>query len=107
MNKVAVVGSRTFSDYELLKKTLDGMEIDILVSGGAEGADKLAEIYSEEKDIPIVVIKPEWKKYGRGAGIIRNTLIIKNSDHVVAFWDFESKGTRDSKIGRASCRERV
>lgn len=101
MIKVAVIGSRTFTDYELLKQTLNDMEIDILVSGGAIGADKLAERYSDEKElnggnIPIIVIKPDWQRYGKSAGFMRNTIIIENCDKVVAFWDGESKGTKDS-----------
>jgi hypothetical protein len=39
------------------------------------------------------VFKPDWNKYGKSAGFVRNKLIIENADIVFAFWDGESKGT--------------
>jgi hypothetical protein len=96
--KVAVVGSRTFNDYNLLKETLDKLypKISLIVSGGAKGADSLAERYAQEEGIPTLVFKPEWKKYGKAAGFIRNKDIIMASETVVAFWDGVSKGTQNS-----------
>ena len=32
--KVAVIGSRSFNDYELLRQTLSKLEITLVVSGG-------------------------------------------------------------------------
>lgn len=96
MAKYAVVGSRTMNDYDALKKVLDGIvkEGDTIVSGGAKGADSLAERYAQEKGLETLVFKPDWKRYGRGAGMVRNKTIADNSDTVVAFWDGESKGTK-------------
>jgi hypothetical protein len=94
--KVAVIGGRTFNDYELVKETLTKLDITLLVSGGAKGADSLGERYASENNITTLIYKPDWKLHGKGAGMIRNTDIVKNSDIVVAFWDGESKGTLDS-----------
>ena len=94
--KVAVIGSRTFNDYELVKETLTKLDITLLVSGGAKGADSLGERYASENNITTLIFKPDWERHGRGAGMIRNTDIVKNSDIVVAFWDGSSKGTLDS-----------
>ncbi len=94
--KVAVIGSRNFNDYDLVKKTLDDMKISLIVSGGAKGADSFGEKYAKEKDINTLIFYPDWKKYGKAAGMIRNTEIVKNSDIIVAFWDGVSKGTKDS-----------
>jgi len=100
MLKLAVVGSRSFDDYELVKKFLDAYKAQtpelILVSGGASGADSLAERYAEENNLQIIVFKPDWKKYGKTAGFLRNTTIIEEADEVIAFWDGESHGTLDS-----------
>ena len=42
--RIAVVGSRSFKDYTLMKKVLSKFEnIQLLVSGHAEGCDNLAE----------------------------------------------------------------
>lgn len=93
---VAVVGSRSFSDYGLLCERLSDIPIGRLVSGGAAGADSLVEQYAKDNGIDILVIKPDWQRHGRGAGFIRNKIIVDTSDMVVAFWDGASRGTKDS-----------
>lgn len=107
--RLAVIGSRTFTDYKKLEEVLDGYAllnpITEIISGGAKGVDKLAEQYSKARAIPIKVYPAEWDKYGRSAGYRRNTLIVNNCDQVIAFWDGISKGTLHSitlaeKIGK-------
>ena len=92
MSVIAIVGSRDFNDYELLKAEMNKVEIKKIVTGGANGADLLAEYYAREHNIPVEVFKPDWK-LGRHAGILRNRLIVENSDAVIAFWNGQSKGT--------------
>jgi hypothetical protein len=94
--KVAVIGSRTFDDYELVKETLSTFTISLLVSGGAKGADSLGERYANENNITTLIFKPDWKKHGPAAGPIRNTDIVNNADTIIAFWNGESRGTKDS-----------
>jgi hypothetical protein len=94
--KVAVIGSRNFNNYSLVKETLTKLDITLLVSGGALGADSLGEQYAKLNNIPTKIFYPDWKKFGRKAGFLRNTDIINESDMVVAFWDGTSKGTLDS-----------
>lgn len=91
--KVAVVGSRSFSDYDFLKSTLDCVYVSEIISGGDSGADKLAERYGQEKNIPVRVIphteNPEV------TSINRTYSIITLAQLVIAFWDGKSQGTRD------------
>ena len=94
--KVAVIGSRTFNNYELLKQTLSKLEISLLVSGGSKGADSLGEQYANANNIPTKIFLPDWNKHGKSAGMLRNTDIINEAEIVVAFWDQNSKGTLDS-----------
>ncbi len=95
---VGVVGGRDFDDYSLLCDTLDSLDFDIsfIISGGAKGADFLGEKYAMDHNIPARIFKPDWKKYGRGAGFVRNKTIVENSDIIVAFWDGKSKGTKNT-----------
>lgn len=94
--KVSVIGSRSFTNYELLTSILDRIDITLLISGGANGADKLGERYANERGIPTKIFYPDWEKHGRKAGFIRNSDIINESEYVVAFWDGQSLGTKDS-----------
>ena len=97
--KVAIVGSRNFSDYETLENAVNrlcGSGIACIISGGAKGADSLAKQYAQKFAIPIKVFKPDWKQYGRGAGVVRNRDIVSHADVVIAFWDGVSKGTASS-----------
>ena len=99
--KIGIVGSRGFEDYESLCRELVFFNkfygpIMQIVSGGAAGADSLGAKFALEHNIELVFYKPDWKKYGKAAGMIRNTYIVKNSDFVFAFWDGKSKGTKDS-----------
>lgn len=98
--KLAIVGSRDFNDYQLMSEFVlskfDLSNIDAIVSGGAKGADALAERFAQEHQLTIIVKEPDWKKYGRAAGPIRNKLIIEEADAVVAFPSSASKGTLNS-----------
>lgn len=95
---VAIVGSRAFNDFDYMMKSIQGeiriVDIDKIISGGAKGADKLAEKVADFFDIPIKIFHAEWDKYGKSAGYKRNILIVNEVDIVIAFWDGKSKGTQ-------------
>ena len=91
--RVAVVGSRAFRNFDLLCSVLDHHCVTEVISGGAMGADTLAEAYANQRNLPKLIFPAEWNKYGKAAGYRRNIDIVKNSDKIVAFWDGESKGT--------------
>jgi len=92
--KLAVVGSRSFNNYSIMKQALTQRLPFVLVSGGAKGADSLAERFARENDLETIIHFPEWKKYGRKAGYLRNSFIVRDCDKLVAFWDGKSKGTK-------------
>lgn len=93
--KLAVVGSRTFNEYPLLCEHLAEYEdLTHIVSGGARGADSLAQRYAEEKGLNMTVHLPDWDKYGKSAGFRRNQYIVDEADAVIAFWDGNSVGTK-------------
>lgn len=101
--KVIIAGSRNFNDYELLKEKTDellsnvikeGYDITI-ISGGARGADRLAERYAKERGFNLVVYNADWNKYGKSAGYRRNIEMSKIGDALIAFWDGQSRGTKN------------
>src|SRR5690242_4999307 len=87
--RIGVVGSRSFNDYELLKRMLDAYKgmVSLIVSGGAAGADSMAEKWALENNVKTCIFKPDWEKHGKSAGFIRNKDIVDNSDLILAFWD--------------------
>ena len=98
--KFAIVGSRTFNNYMLLEESIlqkyNLSLINEIISGGATGADTLAETFAHKFNINLIVFKPQWDIYGKKAGCIRNKDIVTNADVVIAFWDGYSKGTKNS-----------
>jgi hypothetical protein len=98
---LAVVGSRSFRDFDRLKTVIDTLRrqfrIDAIVSGGAQGADRLAERYAKYRGIELRLFKADWNgPRGRGAGLARNSDIVAAADYVLAFWDGVSSGTADA-----------
>jgi hypothetical protein len=97
---VAVVGSRDFGKMNQIQGFLDQMlklRPDLtIVSGGADGVDRVAEEWARAKGVPCQVFQADWEADPRGAGIKRNALIVEASQSMIAFWDGESTGTQDS-----------
>jgi hypothetical protein len=93
LKKIAVIGSRAFTKYDLLKKVLDTYPKFILISGSAKGADRLSEQYADEKGYQKIIIKPDWRKHKKGAGLRRNAEIVKIADELIAFKVGNSRGT--------------
>ena len=89
--RVAIIGSRNLQVK--IEKFLPE-NISLIVSGGAKGIDTLAEEYANENSIAKKIFLPDYKKYGKSAPLIRNKLIVDNSDIVIAFWDGVSRGTK-------------
>ena len=97
--KVAIVGTRSASNYEAWKKV--ALEVlpkntSMIVSGGAKGVDAFAARLAEEMGLPLLEFKPNYEKYGRGAPLVRNTEIVNAAACVLAFPSGDSRGTFDA-----------
>lgn len=57
------------------------------MSGGAYGADALAERYARDRKLEKIIHKPEWNKHPNKyiATRTRNTAIVTDSDYIIAF----------------------
>lgn len=113
--KLGIVGSRTFDDYERLcrciekfnKQTGNQRPLEI-VSGGAKGADSLAERYAKDNGLALKVFYPKCgpnasRDEFRAAAFARNAEIVGYSEKVIAFWDMSSNGTRNTiKLAKAA-----
>lgn len=103
--KIAVVGSRSFQDYALLCAHVPEEATEI-ISGGAKGADTLAERYADEHGLPKQIFLPRFKTdpsvgYHPSHYHIRNRQIVDAADAVLAFMPpGGSRGTQ-SALGHA------
>ena len=102
--RILVAGGRDFNDRERTLEILqkNSPESNILLTGGARGADILASRLWGELGGKVEVYRADWDRYGKSAGMIRNIEMFETGlDKVIAFWDCHSKGTEHSiKLGR-------
>lgn len=117
--KTLIVGSREITDYELVEKAIkeSGFKISEIISGGAKGADTLAEKYAKQNKIKIKVFKPDWdnieaegakvkerinpwtkevEKYNCMAGFQRNSEMVNYGEQCIALQVEDTSGTQDT-----------
>jgi predicted Rossmann fold nucleotide-binding protein DprA/Smf involved in DNA uptake len=107
-----ICGSRSIKDFHHVAEAINQLSQQVrnkysgnpyiitqIISGGAVGVDTNAEKYAEQKEIKFKLFKPDWKRYGKGAGVVRNKEMINYSvgqyskTIVLSIWDNKSKGT--------------
>jgi hypothetical protein len=100
---VLVCGQRDFNNRDRLFEILDVYHsvtpITKIVSGGARGADKMAEEWAMFRNVDLRVFRARWDLYGKAAGPIRNRQMYDTMtpDAVIAFYHdpTQSRGTKD------------
>jgi len=99
--RILFCGDRHWSNYKIICDVMADLDpdVDVVIEGGAKGADILAAAAADYFDIPVLTFPADWKKYGRAAGPVRNTQMLTEGkpDMVLAFHDDidSSKGTRN------------
>lgn len=102
---IIVCGGKTEHPQEVVDKFILGVLAElgitdcVIVSGGCKGADISGEKFAEARGFEVVRFLPDWKTYGRSAGIRRNAEMINYISQsecpaVIAFWNGESRGTK-------------
>jgi hypothetical protein len=88
--RVLVCGGRAFDDAMTLGSWLGGIHknhgIEVLIEGGAPGADFMARKFADWMGIPVETYPADWS-LGKAAGPIRNLQMLEEGrpDLVVAF----------------------
>lgn len=98
-----VCGSRNKSQEQLLmiiRKVENALRLldrnkNIILSGGAEGADWAARIIAQRMNMEYIEAPANWKLLGKSAGYKRNITMSELADRCIAFWDGKSPGTRN------------
>jgi hypothetical protein len=89
--KILVCGGRDYADFDRLCTVLDGLDelakIELVIHGGARGADELAGRWAAKHQRQTRVFPADWNAHGKAAGPIRNRQMLKEGapDLVVAF----------------------
>lgn len=107
---VAVVGSRGYHPLSDVEAFVASLPVGtVLVSGTWPGRDPMDDRVDERAvrtawrlGLAAIVHPALWRgalgrdAYNGGAGKARNSLIVRDADRLVAFYDGESDGTADS-----------
>lgn len=81
--KVLVTGGR---DYSGPIECLNQLDIDILIHGGASGADIRSAEFAQSKGIHTARVDALWNYYNKAAGFKRNSaMLLLKPDICVAF----------------------
>lgn len=92
--KLLIAGSRSIKEFDLAPYISE--DVDLIISGGADGIDTLAEQYADEHNIQKQIFLPEYSKYGNAAPIVRNKQMVELADQVLVIWNGTSRGSRST-----------
>ena len=89
--KLMIAGSRSITDFDL--SPYIPSDVDLIIAGGADGIDTLAEQYADAHKISKLILRPQYHRYRRAAPLKRNELMVDIADCILVIWDGSSKGT--------------
>lgn len=90
--KLLIAGSRSIKNFGIDR--FIPPETTLILSGGAVGIDTIAENYADRMRISKIILRPDYKTYGRSAPLKRNEVLVGMCDKVLVFWDGVSRGTK-------------
>jgi hypothetical protein len=94
---VLACGSRTWTDADVIRRRigqLRGDHHDIVITGGAPGADTIAGSVAYRLGIHVATMPALWHVHGKAAGPLRNAAMLRlRPDLVIAF----TRGTRGAQ----------
>ena len=89
---VCISGSRSIN-WINLDLFIDPNHVGQIIQGGAIGIDTLAKQWAKRNKIDCITFLPNWKIFGKKAGLERNRAMIEYCDILIAFHDGKSTGT--------------
>lgn len=96
--RVIIAGSRHLTDTSPIISAVATWRalfpLTEVVVGGAPGTDQLAEYWAKAEGLPVRRFPADWRRYGRGAGPVRNRQMAAYADGLIALPFGRSIGTR-------------
>lgn len=89
--KLLIVGSRSIDHFDL--SAYIPSDVTLIISGGANGIDAVAEQYADQHRISKLILRPRYDLYGRAAPLKRNEAMVDLADRILVIWDGASRGT--------------
>ena len=86
-----IAGSRSITMYDL--SPYIAPQTTLIISGGAQGIDTIAEQYADRHRISKLILRPNYARYQKSAPIKRNQQMVDIADEILIIWDGKSKGT--------------
>src|SRR5690348_9731855 len=89
--RVLVCGGRNYNDHVRVSAVLDKLHseagIDVLIEGGAYGADHCAGSWADDRAVTRETFQADWEALGTFAGPMRNKAMLDEGkpDLVIAF----------------------
>lgn len=99
MIRVIICGSRSWNKVDVIAKVVDRLPTDtVVIHGCASGADTIAGVCAESRELTVIKFPADWDKFGKSAGYKRNLQMLREGEPnlVIAFVnkDSESRGTK-------------
>lgn len=100
MLNIGIVGSRLYDDEIVVRCVVMAIPVAFyprdftIISGGAYGVDTWAIDEAKSLGLKTDELRANWKQFKKGAGILRNMVLVDQCDFLFIFWDGKSPDTR-------------
>jgi ABC-type sugar transport system substrate-binding protein len=97
--RVLVSGGRRFTDYRLLRATLDALlahrlpDVELLTAGGP-GVPLLAASYAAERGLTVRALVPDFRRFPVDAADRRDAFLAAEADAAVVVWEDRAAAVR-------------
>lgn len=97
MIRIIIAGSRSVTEmqvWEAISRCSWISSATAIVSGTAKGADVFGERWAKKQGLDVLRFPADWNAHGRRAGPLRNRVMAKSAEGLLAVWDGVSRGTK-------------
>lgn len=94
-SRLLVCGGREYRFGDVVAHYLDRLKPQVVIHGGATGADTLAAQWADRNGVETLVFHADWAREGRAAGPSRNARMLREGQPTCVLALPGGKGTAD------------